>query len=197
MGTALLDQYRFRYKQFVMREKWDVPNYRGMEYDQFDTPAATYLVWRDEEGSVRGLVRLLPTTCPYMTESLWPELIPDTGAPRSPEIWENTRFAVDGELPAAVRKQVSGELIVASIEFAIAQRISTYLIVSPRAILERTLPRAGLRPEVQRSTILPSGHAVSSAYVQVSVELLHTVRRRLGLESVILRSHEQEQRHAA
>ncbi|GBQ31146.1 acyl-homoserine-lactone synthase [Gluconacetobacter sacchari] len=197
MGTALRDQYRFRYKQFVMREKWDVPSYRGMEYDQFDTPAAAYLVWRDDEGSVRGLVRLLPTIRPYMTESLWPELIPDTGAPRSPDIWENTRFGVDGDLPAAVRKQVSAELIVASIEFALSQQISAYLIVSPRAVLDRTLPRAGLRPEVQKSAVLASGHAVSSAYVQVSEDVLVAVRRRLGLTHAILRHYEQEQRHAA
>ncbi|MBM9400006.1 hypothetical protein JUN65_00125 [Gluconacetobacter azotocaptans] len=84
MGSALRDQYRFRYKQFVIREKWDVPNYMGMEYDQFGTLAAAYLVWRDDDRSVRGLVRLLPTTRPYMTESLWPDLIPEAGAPRCP-----------------------------------------------------------------------------------------------------------------
>ncbi|MBM9400005.1 hypothetical protein JUN65_00120 [Gluconacetobacter azotocaptans] len=124
---------------------------------------------------------------------------PDSGSGCAPlsEVWENTRFAVDSDLPAAVRKQVSVELIVASIEFAVSQRIRSYLIVSPRAILERTLPRAGLRPEVQKSALLPSGHAVSSAYVHVSEDLLHAVRRRMGLEHAILRNHQGERRHAA
>lgn len=197
MGTALIEQYKFRYRQFVLREKWDVPNYNGMEYDQFDTPAAVYLVWRDDRGAVRGLVRLLPTTQPYMIESLWPELIPDTGAPRSNSVWENTRFAVDRDLPPAVRKQVTVELIVASMEFALQQDVRSFLIVSPRAILERTLPRAGLQPEVQKSTLLPSGHAVSSAYVNVSIDRLMAVRHKAGLQRPVLRNHPREHQHAA
>ncbi|GAA4479659.1 acyl-homoserine-lactone synthase [Gluconacetobacter asukensis] len=197
MGTALMEQYKFRYRQFVVREQWDVPNYNGMEYDQFDTPAAVYLVWRDERGAVRGLVRLLPTTQPYMIESLWPELIPDAGAPRCTAVWENTRFAVDRDLPPTVRKQVTAELIIASMEFALQQDVRSFLIVSPRAILERTLPRAGLQPEIQKSVLLPSGHAVSSAYVNVSVDRLETVRRKVGLQQPVLRNHLQEHQHAA
>ncbi len=41
-GSALASQHRLRYRLFVERQGWDVPCYQGMEYDQFDTPAAVY-----------------------------------------------------------------------------------------------------------------------------------------------------------
>ena len=40
--------------------------FQGMEYDQYDTPAATYFVWQDGEGVVRGVARVIPTDRPYM-----------------------------------------------------------------------------------------------------------------------------------
>ncbi|MBM9401916.1 conjugal transfer protein TraI [Gluconacetobacter azotocaptans] len=196
-GSALAEQYRFRYRHFILRERWDVPNYNGMEYDQFDTPAAAYLVWRDTDGAVRGMVRLLPTTRPYMTESLWPELLPDAGAPRSPSIWENTRFGVDRDLPPTVRQRVTAELILASMEFALNRGVQSFLLISPRAILARTLPRAGLFPAVQKNTTLPSGHVVSSAYVHVTAEALEAVRNKIGVSYAVLRHHESERLRAA
>ena len=47
-GEAWISHHRLRYKMFVERQKWSVPSYRQIEYDEFDTPAATYILTVDE-----------------------------------------------------------------------------------------------------------------------------------------------------
>ena len=44
-GRALSSQYSLRYRSFVDRQDWSLSEFNGMEYDQYDTPATTYLVW--------------------------------------------------------------------------------------------------------------------------------------------------------
>ncbi len=74
-GSALVSHHKLRYQLFVKRQRWDVPCFHGMEYDQFDTPAAVYLLPRGERGEVRGTTRLIPTSRPYMIKEVWPELV--------------------------------------------------------------------------------------------------------------------------
>src|SRR4051812_6415839 len=96
-GDVIPSIYRLRYHGFKQRQNYDVPCYKGMEYDTYDTPATTYIAWRDEENIVRGCVRLVPTTRPYMVEHLWPLAV--TGAlPRTPDVWEASRMCIDKSL---------------------------------------------------------------------------------------------------
>ena len=44
METRWRISTRLRHRLFVERNGWQVPSHDGMEYDQFDTPAAVYLV---------------------------------------------------------------------------------------------------------------------------------------------------------
>lgn len=115
-GDVLASQFRLRHKVFVQRQQWGVPNWRGMEYDQYDTPAAHYCVWRDEEGQVRGVARLAPTTIPYMIKDLWPDAVTEGELPCSPDIWESTRLGIDHDLPKELRKRILSELILAYME---------------------------------------------------------------------------------
>jgi len=195
-GDALADQHRFRYQQFVVRSGWSVPHFDGMEYDQFDTPAAVYLLWRDNAARVRGMVRLLPTTQPYMTDTLWPELVPDEGAPHAEGIWENTRFAVDRELPAPLRRRVTGELILASLEFGLSRSIERYLLISPLWVLQGALASAGLPHRKLRQTDALGRWPVASAYVPVSEVILATARERLGIHHSVTNQDQQIARAA-
>src|SRR5215831_13673730 len=67
-GDALASQARLRYRVFIQQRGLDHAHYDRMEYDEFDTPAAVYLVWRDQAQVVRGLMRCVPTSVPYMLE---------------------------------------------------------------------------------------------------------------------------------
>jgi hypothetical protein len=46
--NALAAQHRLRYRSIIERQKWNVPNYGQMEFDQYDNPAEKYLIYRDE-----------------------------------------------------------------------------------------------------------------------------------------------------
>jgi N-acyl-L-homoserine lactone synthetase len=71
-GNPIYEQHRLRHKCIVQRQGWNVPAIRSMEYDQYDNPAAYYLVWRDWNGKAYGSSRLCPTDRPYMLEEIFP-----------------------------------------------------------------------------------------------------------------------------
>jgi acyl homoserine lactone synthase len=60
--NALAAQHRLRYRSIIERQQWDVPNYGEMEFDQYDNPAAKYLVYRNENYVAQGVSRFYPTT---------------------------------------------------------------------------------------------------------------------------------------
>ncbi|MEJ0062469.1 MAG: acyl-homoserine-lactone synthase [Alphaproteobacteria bacterium] len=93
-GDVLSQLHKLRYRQFKDRQSYDVPVYKDMEYDQYDTLATVYLVWLDEHRIVRGCSRLNPTDRPYMLRDLWPHMVEEE-LPSSPSIWEGTRICID------------------------------------------------------------------------------------------------------
>lgn len=119
---ALASQARLRYEVFVERRRLPHSSHEGLEFDEFDTPAAKYLVWRDEKRVVRGLVRMLPTTRPYMLQSYWPHLVADGIFPSSSGVWELTRVCVDKSLDPQIRRMVLPELLCAVQELLFSSR---------------------------------------------------------------------------
>lgn len=117
VGDAFAAQARLRHRVFVERRGLPHDSFGGLEYDAFDTPAAIYLVWRDEAREARGLIRLLPTTRPYMLQTCWPEMIETGEPPVSPRIWEITRVCVDRTVPAATRLRIMPEMLCGVAEF--------------------------------------------------------------------------------
>nr|BAG07413.1 LuxI-like protein [Gluconacetobacter polyoxogenes] len=196
-GTALAEQFKFRYRHFVANEQWEVPFYKGMEYDQFDTPAAVYLVWRDVAGVVRGMIRLLPTNRPYMLETLWPDMMPDPIVLPGPTVWEITRFGVERNLSLSLRKQISAELILACIEFSVLNDIHTYLFLTAWGVLKRIVPGAGVDAQIHSRKTLPSGHDVASAVVPVSQAVLDKALAKLNIHYAVLDNNSIERQHAA
>jgi N-acyl-L-homoserine lactone synthetase len=110
---ALASQARLRHDVFVRRRGLPHSSYEGLEFDEFDTPAAIYLVWRDSDLAVRGLARLLHTTRPYMMRSYWPHLVSDGNCPSGSGIVEVTRVCVDKSLDPVRRRTVFPELLCA------------------------------------------------------------------------------------
>lgn len=114
---ALASQARLRFEVFVRRRGLDHLSWEGLEFDEFDNPAATYLVWRDNDRTVRGVARLLRTTRPYMLQSHWPYLVERSELPSSPGIFEVTRVCVDKAVPPPVRQRIFPELLCGIQEF--------------------------------------------------------------------------------
>ena len=118
---ALASQARLRFRVFVEQRGLPHSHYRGLEYDEFDTPSAIYLVWRDRDQVVRGLVRLLRTDRPYMLKSFWPWLVASGQLPQAADVWEMTRVCVDKTVSPDLRRTILPELLTAANEFFVDQ----------------------------------------------------------------------------
>lgn len=140
-GDALASQAALRHRVFVEQRSLDHLSYDGLEYDAFDTPAAVYLVWRDTKHTVRGMVRLLPTTLPYMLQSCWPELVEDGRLPEDPETWEITRVCVDRSFEPRQRVRILPELLCAAQEWFEANGVTTMIGVTRKHLLNHFIRR--------------------------------------------------------
>jgi N-acyl-L-homoserine lactone synthetase len=114
---ALASQARLRYEVFVRQRGLAHSSFDNLEFDEFDTPSAVYLVWRDDQRIVRGLARLLRTDRPYMLASYWPHLVENGELPSSDAIWEVTRLCVDKAVKPELRRTIVPELLCAITEF--------------------------------------------------------------------------------
>ena len=184
-GEAWISHHRLRYKMFIERQDWNVPSYRHFEYDEFDTPAAAYIIAVNDQNRAIGTVRLLPTTRPYMAKSIWPDLIA-TEPPHSDEIWEATRFGCDHDLDATDRRLVVARLILGCQEFGIAAGISSYLGVMPLRISKHVIAASGCPVKEIGPTLRLQGHLTAAAFINVSLSTLEAVRRRTGIRDAVL-----------
>ena len=116
-GDSLASQARLRYRVFVLDRSLPHHYYDGMEYDEFDTPAAVYLVWRDPKMIVRGLIRMIPTSVPYMLKSYWPFLSQTRDLPAAEDVWEASRICVDRSYMSKARARIMPELLCGVQEF--------------------------------------------------------------------------------
>ena len=114
---ALASQARLRYQVFVQQRGLAHSSFDSLEFDEFDTPSAVYLVWRDDDRVVRGLARLLRTDRPYMLASYWPYLVESRDLPATDTIWEVTRVCVDKAVQPELRRTIFPELLCAISEF--------------------------------------------------------------------------------
>ncbi|MCP5371487.1 MAG: GNAT family N-acetyltransferase [Hyphomicrobiales bacterium] len=195
-GHALASHHKLRYRVFVEGQGWDVPNYHGMEYDQFDTPAAAYLLWRDHDGEVRGVTRLIPTERPYMIKELWPHFVEGHDLPASAKVWEATRFGIDDRLDHATRRRISAELVLACQEFGLAHGVDQFLVMMPVLIIRKVIGGAGCPYEWLGSPHQVGRHRVAAASVDVSSAILSEARMRLGVTYPVLSNGERNKEAA-
>jgi N-acyl-L-homoserine lactone synthetase len=184
-GEAWISHHRLRYRMFVERLRWDIPHYRGLEYDEFDTPGTTYILTVDHLGHALGVARLIPTTRPYMVRSLWPHLV-EGELPDSISVWEASRFGCDRGLEAGTRRRVIAQLILGCQEFGLAHGIGFYLGVMPVWIFKRVIAANGCRVTYLGPTLRIQGHEIAAAYIEVSHSVLEAARYRTGVRHAVL-----------
>ena len=163
---ALASQARLRHQVFVRQRGLPHSHFEGLEYDEFDTPSAVYLVWRDRDGVVRGLVRLLRTDRPYMLKSYWPQLISSGDLPSSPDVWEMTRVCVDKSVEPHIRRTILPELLCATKEFFDARGAVGMIGVTREHLIAHFIRRgivwlgaaATVEGETERAFFVPTHH---------------------------------------
>ncbi|AXV75640.1 MULTISPECIES: acyl-homoserine-lactone synthase SolI [Ralstonia solanacearum species complex] len=139
----------YRHQIFVGQLGWQLPMADGMfERDQYDRDDTVYVVARDENGTICGCARLLPTTRPYPLKDVFaPLLMKGMPAPESPGVWELSRFAARSGAPRA-RGGCPGWAVrpmLASVVQCAAQRGARQLIGVTFASMVRLFRRIGVR----------------------------------------------------
>lgn len=121
-GELFVNFLRARREIFIDAKGWDLPHVDGMEFDQYDTPRARWIVLH-EYGEVLGGVRLMPTTSTcaqysYMLRDAQLGMLPDIPqdvlffkAPVRDDIWEATRLFLTAAVPAHRRIAVQRMLM--------------------------------------------------------------------------------------
>jgi acyl homoserine lactone synthase len=197
LGDALPAMHRLRYRVFVQRQKYEVPTLRDMEWDQYDTPAAVYLLWRDEDRQVRAVTRLIPTVFPYMIKDLWPDLMSGASLPSASDVWEVTRLGVDRDLSPEVRRRAFAELVLGLYEFGLGAGVSSYLCVTPLQVINTALRAAGCAVDVMGRPKKLGGLPVIAARFPICHAGLQKLRDHHGIADPVLRFPQDVRREAA
>lgn len=186
----IAEMHRLRKRVFFDRLGWDVQIVGDMEVDVYDAASAHYLVAMDEwTGRAKICVRLLPTIERYMLADTFPVLLHGQDAPRSANLWESSRFAVDlDDRSGAKSRGVSKEmcaLLAAMNEVALVRGWPEIVTVTD-VIIERLIKRAGY-PLRRMGPPLALGVTKGVAgYMTMSQEALDTCREVGGLGGAVV-----------
>lgn len=116
-GGLLQQQYALRKRVCIDWREWQGRSiWAGCEYDEYDTPAANYFVWLDEDGIARGMMRAIPTTIQYMQSDLWPGMIEGHDMPRDPTVWEISRVCFEAPVLGRQKMVRVMQLVMAGIQ---------------------------------------------------------------------------------
>jgi acyl-homoserine lactone synthase len=87
--------FRLRHQVFVKERGWSLPSVsRDQEIDQYDVDDAVYFFDLDDDDVIHGSVRMTPTDRHSLLADYFPHLIENGESPRSPAIYEATRYLV-------------------------------------------------------------------------------------------------------
>jgi acyl homoserine lactone synthase len=142
----LLDEmFRLRARVFRGRLGWEVGVVGDMERDRFDDFMPVYVI--DAVGrTVRGSLRLLPTTGPTLSAETFSDTIPDAAALSAPTIWECSRLCVD-DYPVRTQVEIAANLLIAVGNLSLRHGIETIIANTHRKIM-RLCQRVGFDVEI-------------------------------------------------
>lgn len=162
---------QYRHKVFVEHLGWQLDTDNNMESDQFDRPDTVYVIARNDEGQVFGCARLLPSTHPYLLGEVFPQLLNGLPPPRTPDVWELSRFAAmdfDNQTTSAMGQfssPIAVRLLQESIACAVAHGAKRLITVSPLGV-ERLLRKAGFHAHRAGPPMVIEGHAIFACWIE-------------------------------
>jgi N-acyl-L-homoserine lactone synthetase len=156
--NLLRTMHEDRKRVFVDTLHWELEFDSGMEQDEFDNAAATYLVGRTSDDTHWVSVRLLDTERPHILGSIFPYLC-EGEVPIGPNIKEITRYIASPRVAASQRLLARNVMARSLIEYGHLHGITTYTAVCDIAFLSQILAAGwrcdplGLPREVNGSII--------------------------------------------
>lgn len=118
--------FRLRHQIFIRERGWSLPSADGeREIDQYDAPDAVYFFDLDDDDGIRGSVRMTPTDRYSLLADYFPHLIENGEDPRSPKIYEATRYLI---LPSRRNRYdvraAKTRLVMAVVEWCLQNKLS-------------------------------------------------------------------------
>lgn len=185
-AKAFNSQFQLRHKSFIERQTYNVRAYNKKEYDQYDTPAAIYLVYQTPHGVALGTSRLSPTSHCCMLQDLWPDMVEQKQALCSAEVWEGTRFCIERDLDPALRKRIANELVLSYIEIGLELGIKNIIGLMPKLILRTVFKQAGVDFEPLGPARLIDRIQAQAASMRIDQQQLRRVREVTGIYYPVL-----------
>ncbi len=157
-GELFVNLLRARRQVFIRAKGWELPEVDGMEFDQYDTPRARWIVLH-EYGEVLGGVRLTPTTSQcgqytYMIRDAQNGLLDSIPrdvlffkAPVKDEIWEATRLFLSADVPSDRRMELQ-RLLLEKMSDTAREMGASHIIGMVPAVFSRWMTRLGLMSAV-------------------------------------------------
>ncbi len=163
-GDLLVRYLKARHETFIVGKGWRLPESEGMEFDQYDTPYARWVILH-EFGQVLGGVRLLPTSSncglhSYMIRDAQLGLLPEIPqnllyipAPVSERIWEASRLFISPHVLGKRRREIQSILMreMTSAAFSLG---ANYIIGIVPSVHSRWMARLGLANAVPVGRLL-------------------------------------------
>jgi N-acyl-L-homoserine lactone synthetase len=189
LGDLIPSMHRLRYKESKERQSYDIPVFKDMEYDAYDTLATVYIVWQDEQGVVRGCSRMAPTDRAYMIKDLWPSMVTAIALPQQADIWESSRFCIDSGCPSPLRQRIKLEILQAKIEYALAVNVKGMVGVMPPLIWRAVFVNSGWPVDhIGPVTELNTGEKVVAGWMHVHSAILVRLRAKTSFPHSLLES---------
>jgi acyl homoserine lactone synthase len=153
-GDLFVNYLEARHDVFIGQRGWNLPEVDGMEFDQYDTPLARFIIVH-EFGEILAGIRISPTTAKvgiysYMIRDAQLDLLKDLPldvlffpAPVSEQIWEASRLFVAKSVPAVRRAQVQ-RMLMTAMAGAAREVGATQVIGIVPAVFRRWLQRIGM-----------------------------------------------------
>jgi len=186
-NNPVVDQHRLRYNSITKRQGWDVPCYGDLEFDQYDNPAAKYLVYRNDKGEAVGSSRLYPTTLPYMLENMFSGFVNKGKVPKSETTWEGSRFCIKNTLPAEERRKIAQYIVVGYLEAGLRFNIEGIVGLMYPAYWRHLFLQNGCEINFLGDIMtLDDGHKARAGCLPISEALLNRVREKTGIYKAVL-----------
>jgi len=179
-GDLFINYLKARKQVFIDQKGWHLPEEEGMEFDQYDTPQARWVVLH-QFGEILAGVRIAPTTAQcgqhsYMIRDAQRGLLDGLPydvlffeAPVDENIWEGTRIFVNSSVPAERRVQINALLFRALAEAA-RDVGATHLLGIVPANYRRWMSRLGLSATPVGPAMMIDGEKVQAALMKVTLD---------------------------
>lgn len=182
--------FRARHAVYADELGWVQPSPDGLEYDQFDTGAAAYLVVMDGDEFVAGS-RLVPTHLPHLLSEVFPDSCTLLPMPRDPLVVEWTRGFVVAHRREGGGLVLKAQCCAAVMEYCLANGYRQVGGIQDAKWLA-IWKRMGWTVHIHGEAINIGGEAWLPAYFDVTETALAGARRFGRLSGPVLNANQAE-----